>query len=81
MLLGNLTKTIRPSYLLSSVIMVMAIVIVFLLIINSATGGDMHGLKDSDRIGTWSPWIIFPAYITIGICQGGIESVRRLIPK
>ena len=81
MALGSLTKKIRPSYLFSSVVMIMAIVIVFLLILNSSTGGDFYGSKDSERIGTWNPWIIFPAYIIIGICQGGIESIRRLIPK
>ncbi|KAL9648065.1 hypothetical protein ABK040_012119 [Willaertia magna] len=71
----GLTKKIRPTRIYSIVLFYFAILIIILIIIEASTGGTLT------KAGAWSPWILYPIHINIGLCVGVIEVVRKIIPS
>lgn len=60
----------------------MATIIGYLIFLNFTSGGLLFGsLNDEERVGNFNPFVIFPIHISIGLMIGGLEAVRRIIPR
>ncbi|KAI9328426.1 hypothetical protein BDR26DRAFT_912774 [Obelidium mucronatum] len=47
--------------------------------ITPITGGQLS--PDPETYGNWTPYLIFPLFLAIGICHGIVELIRRVIPR
>ncbi|KAI9342324.1 hypothetical protein BDR26DRAFT_836570 [Obelidium mucronatum] len=77
-----------PRVLGSAILFFAALTLVF-LIIEPATGGrivtylTVNGKESPDpsTYGNWTPYLIFPLFLAIGIAYGIVELIRRVIPR
>ncbi|KAI9328734.1 hypothetical protein BDR26DRAFT_923318 [Obelidium mucronatum] len=77
-----------PRVLATAITVFAALALVF-LIIEPATGGQVvsyitkNGKESPDpkTYGNWTPYLIFPLFLSIGIAYGIIELIRRVIPR
>ncbi|KAJ3234261.1 hypothetical protein HDU81_001546 [Chytriomyces hyalinus] len=80
----------KTPRVLANAILVFAILNVVFLILEASTGGKVvsyminkngKSVPDPSTYGNWSPYIIFPLFLIIGVAYGVTELIRRVIPR
>ncbi|KAI9349591.1 major facilitator superfamily domain-containing protein [Obelidium mucronatum] len=79
----------KTSRVLATAITFFAAITLVFLIMEPATGGQIvsyitkNGKESPDpkTYGSWTPYILFPLFLSIGIAYGIIELIRRVIPR
>ncbi|KAF5334910.1 hypothetical protein D9611_010003 [Ephemerocybe angulata] len=80
-LIAPLVKKFPTRSVLSTAIILFALMTALLLIVDAATGGHFKDLNTNKaRYGSWPPNLIFLIWTISGICYGMVELIRRVIP-
>ncbi|KAJ3412482.1 hypothetical protein HDV05_000684 [Chytridiales sp. JEL 0842] len=85
LLVAPLVRRMYAGRLLSTSILLFGLVIVFIPILEGATGGKINytttnGSKIKENWGNWSPYLVFLFYTIAGVFWGMVELMRRVIP-
>ncbi|KAF6750393.1 major facilitator superfamily domain-containing protein [Ephemerocybe angulata] len=80
-LIAPLVKKFPTRSVLSTAIILFALMTALLLIVDAATGGHFKDLEtNKPRYGSWHPNLIFLVWTISGVCYGMVELLRRVIP-
>ncbi|KAJ3016194.1 UNVERIFIED_CONTAM: hypothetical protein HDU68_012371 [Siphonaria sp. JEL0065] len=79
----------KTPRVLATAITVFASLCLVFLIMEPITGGKLviyvikngKNSPDPETYGDWSPYIIFPLFLSIGVAYGIVELIRRVIPR